>query len=159
MRTPAERRSDAYHEAAHAVVAAAVGLDVTGCWLDDEGGETALEGKPSSTTDALAVAVAGCLAQDGSPPVGECERVAHALSKEVEPYRALLEEDGFTRNQVEERMGNPNDALDLASLLRGMNEMQVGEQLCRAVARAQEVLTAQWACVERIAGSLRGGDD
>ena len=63
MSTNAKRNAAAAHEAGHAVVGLALGLDIVEVWIDDNGyGQTRLSADPPELLDRLTLAAAGGIA-------------------------------------------------------------------------------------------------
>jgi hypothetical protein len=143
-----QRTAAAFHEAAHAVVAAALGGDVYACWTDAEGGGEMRFRMPLSawTPDiGIAISLAGRIAERMKFP-GCFGSDAHALDH----VRDILD-DGA--DDARER----SDCLDIAHLVWDLPEDLQANILDEAHERASEILREQWADVEAIAGCIGGG--
>lgn len=141
---PTELRAAAHHEAGHAIVAAAVGLDVYAIWIDDEGlGEVRHKGHVSEGAE-LAVAIAGTCAE------------SILCGDDRDSVRELLKNVLWALEEGEDAM--PCDAVDMAHALRKCHsDGQMEERLQRARDFARNVLSSEWVDVQVIAGCI-GGD-
>lgn len=135
----------AYHEAGHAVVAVAVGLEVYECWIDGEGrGEVRFRGW-GSEQEQLAVAVAGACAE--SILLDSAERGSvESFLEDVELVREQPDEE-WLRDLV-------GDGFDVWVLLHARTKNEAAEALREARDFARKALADEWADVQAIAASL-----
>ncbi len=134
-----DRRVSAYHQAGHAVMAAAVGFDVYECWIARDGsGEVRFRSRWASNAALLAVTVGGSCAESillDRADLGSVESF-------MEGVALMREGDG------------EGDAREAGLLLRDHTAVTATELLRRARDFARQVLSDDWADVEAIAGCL-----
>jgi hypothetical protein len=158
-----QREAAAYHEAAHAVVAEAMGYRVRSITFDDDEltGEVRFAfpawdvGTPAGRWRRLAVTLAGRLGEAvylDRADLGDADRT---IAEVVD----LL--DGFYPNEADEDVREEwgpdgGDALDAALLVRGLPDDDAVAELRDAHATAHEVLSESWADVCALADDLHG---
>ncbi len=157
-----QRRAVAYHEAGHAVVAAAHGYNVYQINTDGvANGDVwfcspiSEEGAPDGRCRLLSVDVAGRLAQ--SIAFGEERR--DIVTEFVNEVRCIRQDGLLDMDREHARAaGLELDDYDVAMHLRGRSDEEMRAQLTAAHDVARSILEDQWGDIDGIAACIGGAD-